>query len=228
LDFAARAKAERLRAEAEAARSAVLTSFGHDLRTPLATILGAASSLKELDAQLPPAARADLLSAIEEEAARLNAHVSNLMQLSRLELVPPPRRDWVDVNDLVTAAATRARRAVKDADFQVDLSDLPMIRSDGGLIEQAVFNLIDNALAHGRGRVQIMTADTSASLSIRIADQGAGLPGVLAEWLARPELRPAMGQSGLGLAVAKGIARHLGGNLTWANGVFSLELAKNP
>ncbi|MBI1171093.1 DUF4118 domain-containing protein [bacterium] len=227
LDFAARAKTERLRAEAESARSAVLASLGHDLRTPLATILGAASSLKELDAQLPPEARADLLTAIEEEAARLNAHVSNLMQLSRLELVPPPRRDWVDVNDLVTAAAARARRAVQGADLRLALSDLPMIRSEGGLIEQAVFNLIDNALAHGKGPVQISTGEQATALVVTIADEGPGLPATLRDWLAGPDLRPAPGQSGLGLAVAKGIARHLGGRLVWSTGAFTLELAKD-
>lgn len=226
LEFAARARTERLRAEAEAARSAVLTSLSHDLRTPLATILGAASALKELDQQLPPAARADLLAAIEEEAARLNAHVSNLMQLSRLELTSKPRQDWVDVNDLVTAATTRARRAVQGADVQVKLADLPMIQSEGGLIEQAVFNIIDNALAHGKLPVSVSTSETGDSLQICIADQGPGLPVVMADWLAGPELRPALGQSGLGLAVAKGIAHHLGGNLAWADGAFTLTLPK--
>lgn len=227
LDFAARAKAERLRAETEATRSAVLASLGHDLRTPLATILGAASSLKELDAQLPPEARADLLTAIEEEAARLNSHLSNLMQLSRLELAAPPRSDWVDVNDLVTAAVARVRRAVKGADLRLDLSDLPMIRSEGGLIEQALFNLIDNAVAHGKGPVNVTTTEEAEGLSVTVADHGPGLSPVLAEWLAGTDLRPAQGQSGLGLAVAKGIARHLGGSLTWSDRAFTLKLPKD-
>ena len=109
LDFAGRARAERLRAEAEATRAAVLASLGHDLRTPLATILGAASSLRELD--LSAAARDDLLTAIEEEAERLNRHVANLLQLSRLELGAAPRRDWVDLNDIAEAADAGRRRA---------------------------------------------------------------------------------------------------------------------
>lgn len=228
LDFAAKAQAERLRAEAEAMRAAVLTSLGHDLRTPLATILGSASALKELDAGLAPEARNDLLLAIEEEAARLNAHVSNLMQLSRLELAAPPRRDWVDLNDIVAAAVARARRAVKGADLHMTLADLPMIRSEGGLIEQAVFNLIDNALAHGRGPVEVATSagpgPSPGLVRVTLRDQGPGLPPPLAEWLSGPDLRPAPGQRGLGLAVAKGIARHLGGTLDWADGAFSLTL----
>lgn len=222
LDFAARAQAERLRAEAEAARSAVLTSLGHDLRTPLATILGAASSLREL--QLPPESQADLLTAIEEEAGRLNAHVSNLMQMSRLELAAPPRRDWVDVNDIVHAAATRVRRAVKGADLRLDLADVAMIRSAGGLIEQAVFNLLDNALVHGQGTVTVSTAQAATMVRITVSDQGPGLSASMALWLASADLRPASGQDGLGLAVAKGIARHLGGTLSWEGGAFRMDL----
>lgn len=224
LDFAARAHAERLRAEAEAARTAVLASLGHDLRTPLATILGAASSLKELD--LTPDARLDLLTAIEEEAGRLNTHVSNLLQLSRLELAAPPRRAWIDLGDLVTAAATRLQRAFKGADLRVRLDPLPMIQSEGGLIEQAIFNLLDNALAHGRPPVTVTTFETTETIGIAIADQGRGLPDPIAAWLAGPDLRPAPGQSGLGLAVAKGIARHLGGSLTWSDSTFTLTLPK--
>ena len=222
LDFATTAQTECLRAEAEAVRSAVLTSLGHDLRMPLATILGAASSLREL--QLPPEAQADLLTVIEEEAWRLNAHVSNLLQLSRLELAAPPRRDWVDVNDIVTAAATRVQRAVKGADLRLDLTDVPMIRSAGGLVEQAVFNLLDNALAHGRGPVTVATSQAPGMVRITLSDHGSGLPASLTDWLASPDLRPASGQDGLGLAVAKGIARHLGGGLTWDGGAFVLEL----
>lgn len=225
LDFEAHARAEGLRAETEAARAAVLSSFGHDLRTPLATILGAASSLKDL--HLPPEARADLLTAIEEEASRLNAHVSNLMQLSRLELIPPPRRSWVDVNDRITAAAARLRRADNSTTLQLALTELPMIQSDGALIEQAVFNIIDNARVHGQVPLEVSSHEFGDHLCIAFRDHGPGLPREIADWLAGPELRPAPGQSGLGLAVAKGIARHLGGSLIWADGGFTLNLPKS-
>lgn len=213
-----------MRAEAEATRAAVLASLGHDLRTPLATILGAASSLKELD--LSEVARDDLLTAIEEEAARLNVHVSNLLQLSRLELAAPPRRVWVDLADLVTSAATRLRRAVKGADLRLNVGALPMIQSEGGLIEQAVFNLMDNALSHGHGPVTLSSRETATALTLTIADQGPGLPAALRDWLHGPDLRPPPGQSGLGLAVAKGIARHLGGSLAVTDNALNLSLPK--
>jgi two-component system sensor histidine kinase KdpD len=224
LDFAGRAREERLRAEVEATRAAVLASLGHDLRTPLATILGAASSLRELD--LSAAARDDLLTAIEEEAARLNVYVSNLLQLSRLELAAPPRRVWVDLGDLVTSAATRLRRAVKGADLRLNLGALPMIQSEGGLIEQAVFNLMDNALSHGHGPVTLSSHETATALTLTIADQGPGLSPALRDWLHGPDLRPPPGQSGLGLAVAKGIARHLGGSLAATDNALTLSLPK--
>lgn len=190
----------------------------------MATILGAASTLKELD--LSAEARLDLLTAIEEEAARLNVHVSNLMQLSRLELAAPPRRAWVDLGDLVTAAATRLRRAETGADLRVTLGRLPMIQSEGGLIEQALFNLMDNALSHGRSPVTITSHETATALHLTIAEQGPGLPPALQDWLQSPDLRPAPGQSGLGLAVAKGIARHLGGSLAALGNALMLSLPK--
>jgi len=221
LAFAAHARAERQRAEAEATRAAVLASFGHDLRTPLATILGAASALKDLE--LAPPARTDLLTAIEEEALRLNAHVGNLMQLSRLEAQAPMRCDWVDIGDLATAAAARLRRA-RRGEIRLDLGDLPMLRSEGGLIEQALFNLMDNAFAHGCPPVTVTAMATNESLCVAVSDAGHGLPAALAAWLSGPDLRPALGQGGLGLAVAKGIARHLGGQLTSEGATFTFRL----
>jgi two-component system sensor histidine kinase KdpD len=227
LDFAERARAERLRAESFATRSAVLTSVSHDLRTPLATILGAASALKDLDASLTTEARTDLLSAIEEEAGRLNRHVANLVQLSRLELGAPPRRDWVDLNDIATAAVNRARRSFAGARIETDLGSLSMVRSDGGLIEQALFNLIDNGLSHGAAPVRV-SSGVDDGVWLRVSDAGTGLPAALRDWLNGPDLRPAPGQRGLGLAVAKGIARHLGGSLTAEGAGVTLRLAEVP
>ena len=103
--------------------------------------------------------------------------------------------------------------------------DLPMIRSEGGLIEQALFNLIYNSLAHGAAPVCIATTETATDLAITVTDAGPGLPPALAAWLTGPDLHPAPGQKGLGLAVAKGIARHLGGSLSPA---LTLTLPKAP
>ncbi len=225
LDYAEKARQERLRAETEATRSAVLTSLSHDLRTPLATILGAASALRELD--MAPEARADLLAAIEEEAGRMNRHVTNLLQLTRLELATPMRPAWVDLNDIAEAAVARARRAFKGAEVALDLAPLPMIRAEGALLEQAVFNLIDNALHHGRAPVRLATRAGQGAVTLTLRDGGDGPPQAIRAWLDGPDLRPAPGQRGLGLAVAKGIARHQSGRLTWDGG-FTLSLPEAP
>lgn len=215
LDFAARAQSERQRAEAEATRSALLASLSHDLRTPLATILGAASALKDLGNGLSAAAQADLLTAIEEEAVRLNRHVSNLLQMTRLQSGLTPQWAWVDVADVAQAAAARALRAWPQAEILTSLSPgLPMIRAEAGLLEQALFNLIENALRHGSPPLRISARVQGAQIQIRLQDQGFGLKPLLVDWLASSDPRPPAGLNGLGLAVAKGIARVLGGQLT--------------
>ena len=214
VDFASRAQTERRRAETEATRSALLSSLSHDLRTPLATILGAASALKELDASLVPAARADLLTAIEEEATRLNRHVTNLLQMTRLETGIQLHLAWVDAADLAQAAVLRARRAWPLARIEIDLPlNLPMIRADGSLIEQAVFNLIDNAIHHGAPPVRVVARLSGSTLQLQVSDTGSGVSTEIADWLSSSDSRPSAGQRGLGLAVAKGIARVLGGTL---------------
>lgn len=217
VDLAERVRRERLRAETEAARSALLSSLSHDLRTPLATILGAASALKDLDAGLDPAARADLLTAIEEEATRLNRHVTNLLQMTRLETGLHLNLAWVDCADLAQAAVLRARRAWPAARIETDFpADLPMVRAEASLLEQAVFNLIDNAIHHGAAPVRVAASLSQSGLRIDVSDSGSGVPVRIREWLDSAESRPAGGQGGLGLAVVKGIARVLGGTLTLA------------
>lgn len=223
LEFAEKARAERLRAETEATRSALLSSLSHDLRTPLATILGAASSLKELDAQLGPDARADLLTAIEEEASRLNRHVTNLLQMTRLEMGMEMRPDWVDLSEIVAAAMTRAARAWPKAELYADCAvGLPMIHAEAGLLEQAIFNLTDNALHHGTPPVTLRCHAEGAWVVVTVEDCGAGLPPAVAHWITSPDVRPAAGQRGLGLAVVKGIARLNGGTLISRGGSVAL------
>lgn len=211
LEAEARAQAESLRAEAEATRSALLASLSHDLRTPLATILGGVSALKMLKADLSPEAEADLLTAVEEEAQRLSRHVENLLQMTRLESGIAPLRTWVDPADVARAALNRIARAYPLARIEADLpSDLALVRSDPGLLEQALFNLAENAIRHGGGAVSVTARIEGSTLDLTVSDPGPGLPPALADWLAGAGTRPAPGQRGLGLAVCKGIARALG------------------
>src|SRR5439155_1134253 len=114
---AARAEAA---AESERLRSALLSSISHDLRTPLATILGAVTSLRSLGNKMPKMHRGELLSAIEEETRRMSRFITNILDMTRLEAPDLQiKRDWVDLGDVIRAAAGRARTAWPDR--QLDL-----------------------------------------------------------------------------------------------------------
>lgn len=224
LDASSKEMAARQEAETEATRSALLASLSHDLRTPLATILGAASTLSELHDGLSDGARADLLAAISQEAERLNLHVTNLLQMTRLSRTIVPRLAWVDVNDVAQAALARLLRAFPDADCRCDFADLPMIRAEGGLFEQMLFNLLDNALKHGTGPITLRTGQTEDTITVAVADAGPGPAPALRDWLDGAEMWPTADQRGLGLAVAKCIARVHGGRLLWSDGAFRVSL----
>ena len=214
MSFAANAEVERKRAETEALRSTLLASLSHDLRTPLATILGSVTTLRDLGGALPADAQADLLEAIEQEAGRLNRYVDNLLQMTRLQSGFTVNATWVDAADVARAAARRARLTRPAALIDVDLPDLPMIRAEASLLEQALFNLLENAAKYTDGPISLSGNATADRLSLQIADRGRGLKPALAEWLQTEPLTGLPESNGLGLPIAKGIAHVLGGSLT--------------
>jgi two-component system sensor histidine kinase KdpD len=207
--------------EAEKAnvRAAMLAALSHDLKTPLATILGAASSLRELDGGLSPAARGELASAIEEEAGRLARYVANLLHMTRLKSGIEPNIDWADAGDIAQGAVARAQHAFPAARFAFAAApEAPLLRTDAVLLEQAVFNVLENAArvspADRDIAVRVWAAD--ATLRIAVADDGPGVaPGDLAR-IFDPFFRGAgarPGGTGLGLTIARDIARTLGGTV---------------
>jgi two-component system sensor histidine kinase KdpD len=203
-------------AEREKLRAALLASLSHDLRTPLATIRGAASTLRELGAALPPAARLDLAVAIDEEAARLARHVDNLLQMTRLRAGLDLRPDWIDANDVAHGAVARARRAFPDRTINLTPDPAhPLVKADATLLEQALFNLIDNAAKFSRDAVRVVVRGDGDGLVFRVDDSGPGIAqGDLAH-VFEPFFRsPGTGAegTGLGLAIVAGIARALGGD----------------
>ena len=105
-----------------------------------------------------------------------------------------------------------------------DLADLPMIRAEGGLFEQMLFNLLDNALKHGTGPITLRTGQTEDTITVAMADAGPGPAPALRDWLHGAEMWPTADQRGLGLAVAKCIARVHGGRLLWSDGAFRVSL----
>ncbi|MFH5775426.1 DUF4118 domain-containing protein [Paracoccus sp. NGMCC 1.201697] len=227
------AEAERRRATSEELRSALLASLSHDLRTPLATILGSVTTLRQLGGTLSPEAQDDLLAAIEEEAERLARYVEKLLQLTRLQAGMQIHTTWVDAGDAALAAVNRARRSWPNARIEAAIPALPMIRAEAGLLEQAIFNLIENAVKYAPGVIRVSgrvqpppavgaeadgaEADGAApggSIILSISDRGRGLPGPIGDWLSSDSMTRGPQLIGLGLQISKGIAMALGGSIS--------------
>ena len=166
----------RLQAETDRLRSALLTSISHDLRTPLASILGAASSLSSQHAELDTADRAAMLRTIREEAERLNRFIGNLLDMTRLESGPLPlTAGLADLSDVVGAVLRRADRILAAYQVRVDLQPgLPMLAIDMVLFEQVMFNLLDNAAKYSAPGCTIQIRAWQDGGTVRGAGGGRG------------------------------------------------------
>lgn len=215
LDQAAKLEGERF-------RSALLSSVSHDLKTPLATITGAASSLREFGERLTPQDRESLLSSIEQEGDRLARFVTNLLDMTRIEAgTIDARHDWVDVADVVRGSLQRAKRYFPDQPFEQSLAaDIPLIRGDSVLLGQVLFNLIDNAVKYGGHDVVTIHARTySGVVLISVTDLGKGVPQkdlahIFDKFNQRKKPDGRTPGTGLGLAIARGFVEAMGGTIT--------------
>lgn len=203
----------RAAAETERMRNTLLASISHDFRTPLASILGSATSLLDYREEIPPQTRNELLGHIKTEAEGLDEMVRNLLAIARIDAgALELRRDWIDLRDSVNRVANAARRRGTRQTIAIDLpADLPLVRADAALIEQALSNIVGNAIVHTPETTHIaITADVDpGKVALHVNDDGPGIP---ADMLPRVfdkfvHRRPAesRGGSGLGLAIAKGI-----------------------
>jgi two-component system sensor histidine kinase KdpD len=233
----------RLAAETERLRSALLTSISHDLRTPLASILGAATTLKSYRKTLDDAAQDELAGTIQEEAERLNRFISNLLDMTRLESgAIAPRTEMVDIADVVGSALRRAGPVLADHRLEIDLeSDLPMLKLDPVLFEQVLFNLLDNAAKYTPPgtAIRLRAARDGALARLTISDEGAGIPPGDLERIFDKFYRVQAGDrkragTGLGLAIARGFVEAMGGTITAGNradhsgSVFTITLRLEP
>jgi two-component system sensor histidine kinase KdpD len=211
------AQAEAL-AEGNRMRTALLAAVSHDLRTPLASIKASVSSLRQTDVQWTVADEADLLATIEENADRLDALIGNLLDMSRLHtgsLQPFLRATAID------EVAPIALRGL-DAPVQLKMAvpdGLPLVRADPGLLERVLANLFSNALRHSppeRPPVLKAHQDDDDTVVLEVVDHGKGVPDDLKERIFEPfqRLDTRHAGVGLGLAVAKGFAEAMGGNIT--------------
>ena len=233
----------RVAAENERLRTALLTSLSHDLKTPLASIIGAASALHEDAALYDAAARAELIATIHDEAVRLSRFVTNLLDMTRLEAgAVEPFREPIDLGEVVGASLRRAERLLARHHVALELAgDLPMMPLDGILLEQVLFNLLDNAAKHAPpGSTITITAGLSAgSLVLRLCDEGPGIPQgdlerVFEKFYRVPQRDRRRAGTGLGLAICRGFVTALGGTIRAGNrgdrsgAVFTLEFPLPP
>jgi two-component system sensor histidine kinase KdpD len=225
--LAAALASERLQAGAEKAdslaranehRSSLLAAVSHDLRTPLASIKAASSSLLSKQLQFGPEETEILLRTIDDESDRLSSLVENLLDMSRLQTGSMKVLDFaVDVRDVVDAAlASLGPRAAAVTSDVPD--DLPRVFTDPVLLERAVANLVDNALVHAEGSgLRIEAGAVAGRVDLRVVDHGPGIPAEDRDVIFRPFERAGDSDHqpgvGLGLAVARGFVEAVGGDL---------------
>ena len=213
----------RLLDEGNRTKTALLAAVSHDLRSPLAAIKAATSSLRNTAIAWSPHDREELLATVEESADRLDALVANLLDMSRLQtqLVTALTTEV----DLLSAAEwTLANIAGADGIAVSGPDDLPPALADPGLLDRVIANVVENALKYGPASPITITGSSWTTPSgelratLRIVDRGPGVPAEALDAIFEPFQRlgdvPAGGGVGLGLAVARGLAEAMGGTVT--------------
>jgi two-component system sensor histidine kinase KdpD len=213
---AARTEAQ---AETQKLRTALLSSLSHDLRTPLAGIMGAAGTLRAAWTALDDATREDLLRSIEQDTARMTRFLSNIIEMTRLETGEiVPRIVPVGLHETIEAAVARLPDA-PTIDYDIPV-DLPMVLADPLLLEQVLVNVLDNALKYAAAdtHVSMESAVAAGRVVLRIADRGLGiapehLPHVFDSFYRASRGDRVAPGTGLGLAIARGLMDAMGGSI---------------
>lgn len=211
----------RLESQRQELRVALLSSVSHDLRTPLSSVIGAASSLLAC-ASLAAASRDVLLRSILEEAERLDRYIQNLLDMTRLgQGQLESRRDWEDLRDLVSAASRRLRLTSRAVRLELDVAaDAELVYVHGDLIEQVFVNLLDNAARYSpeHGRIRVTARRHADAIVIEMTDEGPGIPEPDREKVFDPfhrvRERDRKSGTGLGLSICRGIVAAHGGEVT--------------
>ena len=216
----------RVAAETERLRAALLTSISHDLRTPLASILGSATTLRRRRKVLDDEAQDELIATIQEESERLNRFIANLLDMTRLESgAIHPNLELVDLSDVVGSAIRRASSVLTTHRVDAEIpADLPALKLDPVLFEQVLFNLLDNAGKYSPPNtvIRLHAKLDDASVTIEVSDEGAGIPPSDLEHIFDKFYRVQAADrqragTGLGLAICRGIVETLGGTIHATN-----------
>ena len=212
------ARKAQVESETERLRSTLLGAIGHDLRTPLAAIHGAAGSLL-LPGKLSEATRRDLLTMIQDESERLAHLLGNLLDLTRLESgAIQVQKEWQPIEEVVGSALGRMERRQGALPVRVELPDtLPLVPLDAALIEQVLINLLTNAQRHAPGQEMDLRAwDEPGWVHLEVADRGPGIPAAFQDRIFDKFFRlPEAGDGGvgLGLAICRAIIQAHGGTI---------------
>src|ERR1700704_1388130 len=212
--------------ESDRLRGALLTSISHDLKTPLASVLGAASTLRDLGDGLSDAQKGDLLATVIEESERLNRFIANLLDMTKLEsgaVVPNTARH--DLGEIVGSALRRVGKILAQHKVSLELaSDLPMLALEAVLFEQVLFNLLDNAAKYAAPdtTISIRAMPDHGEIALQIMDEGNGIPLGELESVFDKFYRAQKGDhvrpgTGLGLAISRGFVEAMHGTITAAN-----------
>ena len=241
------AQAAVVQMESESLRNALLAAISHDVRTPLTALVGLAESLEN---STPPLADAQVTSAraISQEARQLNALVTNLLDMARLQSGQVNlRSDWHSVEELVGSAIRAARHALMETVVQTDVpADLPLVEFDASLMERVLVNLLENAAKYGVSPapnaqpILVSARVTPTTLILSVRDHGPGLPPsskgheqTLFDKFTRGKTESATPGVGLGLAICKAVVEAHRGHITAAQAVgggaeFILILPRKP
>jgi two-component system, OmpR family, sensor histidine kinase KdpD len=229
----------RLLAETDRLRSALLTSISHDLKTPLASIIGAISSLRTYSKAYDETAKEQLMETVQEEAERLNRFIANLLDMTRLESgAVEPRLTLTDLSEVVGSTLKRAAAILADHRVEVHLApDLPMARIDFVLFEQVLFNLLDNAAKYAPAGtvIDVSGRRQGERLVLQVQDEGEGIPPEDLERIFDKFYRVHAADrrragTGLGLAICRGFVEAMGGSIQATNradrsgAIFTVEL----
>jgi two-component system, OmpR family, sensor histidine kinase KdpD len=229
--------------ETDRLRSALLTSISHDLKTPLASVLGAAGTLRDLSGALSDAEKADLIGTIIDESERLNRFIANLLDMTKLEsgaIVPNTARH--DLGEIVGSALRRASKMLARHHVELELAaGLPMLDLDAVLFEQVLFNLLDNAAKYSPegSTIRILSWRDRNAVCLQVVDEGDGIPPEELELIFDKFYRAKKGDqvragTGLGLAISRGFVEAMHGSIAAANrtdrsgAVFSIRLPIPP
>jgi two-component system sensor histidine kinase KdpD len=226
-----------IRRHGEALREALLNSVSHDLRTPLAAILGSATALESLGEQVGAGARSELVGAIRGETERLQSYIDNVLDLTRIRAGQiTPRLELVEFADIVNAALRRKQKALSAHSVQVDLPpELPMLKLDLFLMEHALANVLDNAAkyAPAASRIRIGARLVGGEVVARVEDEGSGirgeqLPHVFDAFYRGRATGAQPAGTGLGLAICRAFVEANGGTASAASAGpgagFSVEM----